>query len=512
MNSDIMDENNISEIAIKMANDNREISISEFFEKNRHLLGYDSKTKALLTCVKEAIDNSLDATIDSKILPDIHVRLKNIKDDIFNIAVKDNGPGIVQSHVPRIFGKLLYGSKFHRLKQTRGQQGIGISGVVLYSQLTTGKPTKIQTSIGDGKVHDFEIMIDIVKNEPEVIKHTVKDGMWHGIRVETNVVGRYIGGKQSVKEFLKETSIANPFARIVFNGPNEKKIFPRVMEELPSEAKEINPHLHGVELGIFKRMLNNTETNTLLNFLTKDFSRVGAQTAKKICKASKLDIKSNPREIKNIKSDKLWNVIQKTKLIKPSTLCLSPIGEDVLSESLKKQFKPEFLACFTRPPAVYRGIPFLVEVAIAFGGEIKNTNVIRFANKVPLLYQSGDCAIVKAISSIDWRRYKLEQPSGKGVPNGPIVIVVHMCSMWSPFTSESKNAIASYPMIIKEIRLSLQNCARKFKIYTTNKRNEFEAERRQQRMKRYFPIIADSISTLTNNEKQEIFQKLEELI
>jgi len=113
------------EDARSMAARQRDISVSEFFTKNRHLLGFDNPQKALLTAVKEAVDNSLDACEEAGILPDLEVEIAEVSENRYRVAVQDNGPGIVQQQVPKIFGKLLYGSKFHRLKQQRGQQGIG---------------------------------------------------------------------------------------------------------------------------------------------------------------------------------------------------------------------------------------------------------------------------------------------------------------------------------------------------------------------------------------------------
>src|SRR3989344_3918385 len=127
-------------IAQELAKKQREISISEFFTKNRHLLGFDNPTRALLMTVKETVDNSLDSITEAKILPEILVQIKKLAEDRFKVIVEDNGPGIVKEQIPRVFGKLLYGSKFHRHRQSRGQQGIGVSASVLYSQLTTGKP------------------------------------------------------------------------------------------------------------------------------------------------------------------------------------------------------------------------------------------------------------------------------------------------------------------------------------------------------------------------------------
>jgi DNA topoisomerase-6 subunit B len=156
--------------AEKMAQKQREISVSEFFTKNRHLLGFDSPRKALLTAVKEAVDNSLDACEEARILPDLRVRIARIgtSEKQFTMTVEDNGPGIVKAQVPNVFGRLLYGSKFHRLRQSRGQQGIGISAAGMYGLLTTGNPVRVRTKPGKRSVPlYFEITIDTAKNRPD---------------------------------------------------------------------------------------------------------------------------------------------------------------------------------------------------------------------------------------------------------------------------------------------------------------------------------------------------------
>ena len=231
----------------------REISISEFFEKNRHLLGYDNKIKALLTIVKEGVDNALDATEEARILPDIYVKVEEVGREKYKVEIKDNGPGIVKKQIPRIFGSLLYGSKFHRLRQSRGQQGIGVSGAVLYSQLTSGEPTKVISSTGNGKTHKYEIKIDVKANQPKIIKEKVVedgDNKWHGVQITFIAEGMYREHKQSVMEYIKQVAISNPYANIIFDTPNGRVEFARGVEKLPEEPKSINPHLSGVEVGI----------------------------------------------------------------------------------------------------------------------------------------------------------------------------------------------------------------------------------------------------------------------
>lgn len=276
--------------AESMAARQREISISEFFSKNRHLLGFDNPQKALLTAVKEAVDNSLDACEDAGILPVLKVDIRQLAEDRFRISVEDNGPGIVKAQIPKIFGKLLYGSKFHTLKQARGQQGIGISAAGMYGLITTGKSIVVTSRTGPGKpAHYYEIQIDTRKNAPQVIIDKVVE--WdspHGTKVEIELIGTYKKGRHSVDDYIRQTAIANPHCEIFYNAPDSGEILhlERGSNTLPPEPHEIRPHPHGVELGVLIRMLKETSARQLSAALQRDFSRVSSRVAAEICQAA----------------------------------------------------------------------------------------------------------------------------------------------------------------------------------------------------------------------------------
>jgi DNA topoisomerase-6 subunit B len=502
--------------AEEMGKEQRQIAVSEFFEKNRHLLGYDNPTKALLTVVKELVDNSLDAAEEARILPRIWIEVKPNGPDRFRVMVKDNGPGLVDKQIPLALGKLLYGSKFFRLRQSRGQQGIGGSGAILYSQLTTGKPTSLISSIGNKKTSNYEMMIDVKRNEPEIISHQIlEDGReWHGLKVEMDVEGRYIESRQGIPEYIKQVAIGNPFAEIVFEGPNGKMDFPRAVNELPPIPKEIMPHPHGVELGILRRMMKSTKSRTTASFLANDFSRIGSGTANEICKLAGIDPKISPQRLEVEDTEKLFKAMQKVKLVRPPTDCLSPLGEEMMIKGLKKEIYAEFFAAVTRPPEVYRGNPFQIECAIAFGGQLpadQPVKIVRLTNRVPLIYQEGDCAITKAIIGTDWKRYGLQQ-SGRSIPAGPAVIMVHMASVWVPFVSESKQAVAAYPDIMKEIKLALQELGRRLQHHVSGKRRMEMQQRRREIFDRYLPEVANAVGKLTNKKPEPILNKLKNMI
>ncbi len=510
------------------AKEQKEISVSEFFEKNKHLLGFDNPTKSLLMAVKEAVDNGLDACEEAGILPDITVKIKQVDENTYTVAVTDNGPGIVKENVPRVFGKLLYGSKFHRLLQGRGQQGIGISSVTLYAQLTTGVPTKVWSKIENKKkTYYCELHLNTAKNEPDIIKEEEidKDVVGeHGVKVEMEIHGRY---RKTVEDYLKQTSISNPFAKIVYTAPDgTKTTFPRSLNDLPRPPKRMKPHPHGMEFGILQRLLQNTSSRTLLSFLTNEFSSVGQQSAKEICKIAKLAEDTKPGELDRSGIEKLIKGMQNAKIQRPPTDCLSPIGSAELEKSLKKEYPDaEFVTSITRDPEVYRGFPFLIEVGIIYGFEQetkkKNDNdedrkedtieLIRFANRVPLLYQQSACALTEAVKDVDWRRYNLQQ-SGNNLPSGPMKLIIHMCSVWVPFMSESKEAVASYPEIIKETKLGIQDAGRKLASFLSGKRRAGEQKRRLKMFDRYAGEVSNALAILTGKNEKDIEKKLRALV
>jgi len=469
----------------------------------------------LLTIVKEGVENGLDACEEARILPEISVSLKPSGVDRFKVAIEDNGPGIVEAKVPVAFGKFLVGSKFHRLRQSRGIQGIGIHGAVLYSQLTTGKPVKVTSSTGK-EINEFELMIDVSKNEPKIISHAShrNPDKWHGIKIEMETEGKYTESQQSIPEYLKQTAIVNPFAHIIFDGPDGKTEFKRTVEELPKQPKEIKPHPYGVELGRLRRMLSITKDKTIVMFLTREFSRVGRTSAEQICKLAKIEFSRKSYELAHEEVDRLHKAMQMVKLIAPPTDCLSPLGENLITEGLKKELSAEFFVAISRPPTVYRGYPFQIEVGLAYGGSLpenETSQLFRFANKVPLLYHKADCAITEAVAETDWRRYGLQQSPGN-LPSGPLAIMVHLISVWVPFTSEGKQAIANYPEIVKEIKLALQDAGRKLSKFVNQRRRAKDSQLRKELFEKYIPELAESLEKLTEKQKQKIIEELEKII
>jgi DNA topoisomerase-6 subunit B len=510
--------------AADLARKQRDISVSEFFAKNRHLLGFDNPSKALLTTVKEGVDNSLDACEEAGILPEIVVEIRQVADTRFRIAIEDNGPGIVKSQVPKIFGRLLYGSKFHRLRQSRGQQGIGISAAGMYGLLTTGRPVAITTRTGAKKeAHHFELVIDTKSNEPRIKKES--DADWHrehGTRVEIELEGNYRGGQHSVDNYIRQISLANPHAQITYVPPRaeehgDRHVFPRVSEELPPETDEIKPHPYGVELGVLMQMFRDTKSRNLRGCLQADFSRVSGRIADAICDKAGVPGTRRPGDISREQAELVHRAIQSVKIMAPPTDCIAPIGQDLIEKALRAEVEADFYAAVTRRPTVYRGNPFLIEVGLAYGGKMPAEEPItlyRYANRVPLQYQQGACAVTRGVTSTDWKAYQLQQPRG-ALPVGPMLLMVHIASVWVPFTSESKEAIAHYPEIIKELKLGLQECGRRVATHIRKRRREADEAKKRAYIEKYIPQVAlglQQILGLSDVERDKISTNLTDVL
>lgn len=493
-------------IAQQLAAKQREISVAEFFERNRQILGFDNLQRALLTTVKEAVDNSLDSAEEARILPEVTVEIAKEAEDRLKVVVADNGPGILRREIPNVFARLLYGSRFHSNRQARGQQGIGISAAVLYANLTTARPARITSKVEEeDAAHVLELFLDTQKNLPRIASEDVV--LWdrpHGTSVELTLKARYQRGRQSPLEYLRGTAIVNPHARIVLVEPDgSRTTFERAAGELPPAAKETLPHPYGLELGELGYLLKGTRRPTLGEFLAKDLQGVSARGARDVLERSGLSAGTKPSSIQGGEQEKLLAALHAAPLVAPSGDCLSPIGGLLIKRGLKNvlgDLKPDFFAPpVTRAPKVRGGFPFQVEVGLVYGGGLPNDQpiqILRFANRVPLLFQQGACAITNAIATVDWRRYGLDQKGGSGVPVGPALILVHVASTKVPFTSEAKEAVAEDPEIDKEITLALQAAARHLRTHLSRMSRRDFASEKFSIIQRVLPRLAEKTSHL----------------
>ena len=507
----------MSGIAQKLASNQKQVAISEFFEKNKHFLGFDSPVRSLITAVKEAVDNSLDACEEARILPSIKVKVRKIdsKKDIIELVVEDNGPGIPQKSIEKVFGQLLFGSRFHAIRQSRGQQGIGITGVVMYSQLTTGKPTHVKSKIAtESTAAVVDIGLDTRKNK--ATKSNSGREIWllddgemkkHGLEVTTRMKAKYQKGRQSVWQYLRMTSIVNPHAEITFIDPEgETHHWPRVTERLPGKVESIKPHPHGIELGQLQRMLTESTDSRLSVFLRTNFSGVSTRAAKELCSAAELEVKIKPKQmtpdqiralLESFQGERMFNG-KPVKLLNPPTNCLSPIEEMLIKKGLSKTIDSRYAITMTRAPNVSQGNPYQVEVGLIFGGNMvadKQVEILRFANRVPLMYQQGGCLLTKAIESVDWRQYGLDQAGGKGVPKGPAAILVHLASTNVQFTSEAKEALADNGEVMEEVRKAMLEMGRGL-------RKHLEKKKKMAKTKEKFELINDILPAIAAKSAQ----------
>jgi DNA topoisomerase-6 subunit B len=684
------------EVAADLAEGQRAISIAEFFDKNKQMLGFDSGARGLVTAVKEAVDNALDATEEAGIKPDISVEITE-SGDYYKLVVEDNGPGITREQIPKVFGKLLYGSRFHAREQNRGQQGIGISAAVLYAQKTSGKPAKITSRTQNSdRAQYFELIIDTDTNEPEIsVEEERAPGEsdlspTHGTRIELEMEAN-MRARQQLHDYIQHTAVVNPHARLVLDEPglDEPRRYERVEgAELPAETEEIRPHPHGVELGTLITMLEATESYSVSGFLQGEFTRVGSKTADKVLDnlrdrhfgremgwsvprdpdvdleaaiedavANKgaaataafaervgetlgsrerttrselrgivdtageevgeeygatfgstvrgnaveaawnvltTDIDANlyglvdeatstrkddatvsgladrladkfreaggahratrselenyvdrsadqlvseevsfgdtarenvvetvwavmrtvPDEVPKVRdiaddrdaASELLEAMRETDILAPPTNCLSPITAELVEAGLRKEYDADFYAAATRDAEVHGGDPFIVEAGIAYGGELEDGTVglLRFANRVPLVYQRGACATTDVVKRIGWRNYGLDQPGGSGMPSGPAVVMIHVASTNVPFTSESKDAIANIPAIEDEIELAVREAARELKSYLKKRRSMQKRREKQDVLGRILPEMADKLSQVTGRNRPNI--------
>ena len=326
----------------------------------------------------------------------------------------------------------------------------------------------------------------------------------HGTRIEIEIRGSYVKErKQSVYEYLKETSVVNPHARITFITPDgEVHEFRRISDTPPIPPKEIKPHPHGIEIGTLMAMLKNTRARDLRSFLKTEFVRVGDKISEDILAKAGLPASMPPSSLSREDAEKLINAFKLTDLLPPPVDCLSPIGESLIMKSLMEEYSPEFVYAVTRKPKVYSGHPFLVEAGIAYGGDLKEDKVslLRFANKIPLLYQQSGCALTQAVVSVNWKNYGLQQSKNE-LPVAPAVVLVHVASTNVPYVSESKEAVAAIPEIVEEVRLALQECGRRLKEYIERKKSIQKRKKKEEELLKILPLLAEKISEVVEKEK-----------
>ena len=593
-----------------------QISPSEFFYSNRDLAGFSNPTRSLYTAVREFVENALDACDQKGILPDVHLTIKAVDPDKpdpkhYILTVKDNGPGIDAEHIPLAFGTVLYGSKFG-LKQARGMFGLGATMAILYGQITTNKPVTVKSSV-DGATQDtFELLLDIQKNKPVIVKHTTKEVSKKGLSVSICLEGDYSKAGNKIRDYVYETSLITPYASITFDDPKEQRFsHPRFVKEIPPPPTIIRPHPHGIDverirrmivesqfeiptiddamiekvrkdLGLsaknlsftaimdkakkkwktlprqvrvvialmsflkidfeklnkiriedidmpnkklfywdfgdsqsksvdmdsesqyYKQLTNTVQGEPLTTFLTKRFQRIGPTTAVKFAEFAGFKPEKRMGTLSNQELVNLSDALQKFEdFMAPDSSCLAPLGETPLEKGIKKFFNPDFTAVVQRSASAYSGFPFIIEMGIAYGGDIKSggPHVYRYANRIPLLYDEGSDVVLKVVNDTDWGRYKI-----KGEP--PFIIVSHICSTRIPYKTAGKENVADRPEIERELRLGLQLLSRKLAAYMSKRGQADMAKKRANLYAKYLPQIAEFCTELAGKKKEPNYKKL----
>jgi len=492
-----------------------EISPSDFFYRNREITGFENPAKACYTIVREFLENSLDSCELGGFLPDVEILLKceNLEEKRLRIKVSDNGIGIPHDKIPYAFGKILYSSKYV-LRQHRGIFGLGGKMAVLYCQITTNKPVKIISAIPNSDfISYFELKIDIMKNEPIIIKRSkiLNENGWHGLILESEFIGDYYLSKKKILEYLFQTSIAVPYARIYYEDfEGNKLLFERKTDKLPPIPEETLLHPKSVDMEMLKRMIKMSPGMPLNKFLIKRFQRIGYKTAEEISKLANIEEEKIVSKLSEEEISRLLQIMKTYPFKKPDASSLSPLGES-LAIGIKETFKPEFLSYDMRDPSSYEGHPFIVETAIAYGGQIpipeqNEINLYRFANKIPLLYDSYNDVSMKVIKDINWNIYKIN------IYQEPIAFFVHICSTKVPYKTLGKEYIANIPEVYREIELSLRKNARLVSAYLNKKRIMEYQKIRYKYLKEYLEKIANFACVLAGEDISHIKKNLVKLV
>ncbi len=496
----------------------KEHSIAEFFKKNRQMLGYSGKVRSLVTIVHEYVTNSLDACEEAGILPSIKVSIKaEESEEKYRIIIEDNGPGIPKAYVGKALATILAGTKFNRYVQQRGQQGIGAAGCTLYAQITTGKPIHVASWTGTGDGFECDISIDTVKNRP--VTNNVMDfkSQGRGLRIE-GVFGdlKYENSEHGALEYLKRTALSNPHAEIIFVGPdNTESIFPRSTDIMPTRPAPTKPHPLGLSVNDLLEFAHLSKNTSISEFLLETFSRVSQNKVNEIRDAANdVDFKKQPKEMSWIDAEKIIKALKDIKWISPESTNIRPIGEEQIRKAMQNIFMPEFMHVIERKPRIFRGgIPFVVESAVSYGGgsgkktdEGYSGTIMRFANRVPLLFDSGTCAISYAIKGMDWKRYNLD------IEKDPVSIFVNVSSPHIPYSGVGKESIAQEDDIIDEIKLAVMEASRGVQRYVSGKMNLEHEANRYEIIMRYAKQLSRDLSSLTGKDQERIEGEIESLV
>ena len=499
-------------------NDFKNLTPSEFFRKNKQMLGFTGKIRSLTIVFHELITNSFDAAEEAGILPEIDIELKRVDKEHYILRLKDNGPGIPEDYVMRVYCSMFAGSKFRNI-QSRGQQGLGCSGCVLLSQMTTGKPAHVISCYkenGEIKGVKMKFQMDVKNNRGILMEREDYPAESTGVCIELQFKEvSYSLAEQGAFEYIRRTMIGNPHAKITFRDPSgHKYIFKRAADIVPVLPKEVLPHPKGVSADDIMTMAQNTDSRRYKSMLTSSLSRMSNKRVDEISELTGIDMNKRPKDLTFPEAEAIVQCFKKMKFMAPPTDGLIPIGSEQIEKGMKQILKPEFVTTITRKPVTYQGgVSFIIEAGLAYGGksgrvvkEQRKSEIMRFANRVPLTFDAGSCAITEALKSIDWKRYGL-----KDLDNTPLTLFVNIISTQVPYLSTGKQSVSPEPEIVHEIRQSTMKLARKLQKHLRAKKAEKEKEKRSKVFEDYMPVIIEEAAKLGETgvpEYQEVLAKV----
>ncbi len=488
----------------------KELTASEFFRRNKQMLGFTGKIRSLTMVFHELITNSLDACEEAGIQPELTIDLKRLDKDHYILKHTDNGPGIPEDYIGRVYCTMFAGSKFRNI-QSRGQQGLGCSGCVLLSQMTTGKPSKVVSGYYDGtklKGVELTFKMDVKKNQGLILDRKEVDVTKTGVSIELHYKDvSYSLSEQGAFEYIRRTMIANPHAKIKFRDPTGQIfIFDRATDIIPPLPKEVLPHPRGVTADDLIFMAKHTDKRRFRSLLTSSLSRMSTKRVNEIEKETGIDLNKRPKDMTWEEAERIVELFTRMDFMAPPTSGLIPIGKEQIENGMREILNPEFISTTTRKPKTYRGgVAFVIEAGISYGGgsgrligEQKKSEIMRFANRVPLTFDQGSCAITEALKSIDWKRYGI-----KDLENSPITVFVNIVSTQVPYLSTGKQSISPEPEILHEVRQATMKIARSLQKYIRAQKAAKEAALRSKIFESLVPVIIREAAVLAETDVPE---------
>ncbi len=461
------------------------ISPAEFFYRNRQMAGFGNPTQALYTTVRELIENSLDSCEEAGILPKIAVAISKESVNEYSVTVSDNGFGVPYEEVPQAFARVLYGSKYSE-KQRRGTFGLGVTMSVLYGQITTDRPTLIHTRTTDGMGKLFKIYVDVEKNTPIVESSISSKRQQQGTTVSVTLNADFKRAKDRIIEYLRLTGISTPHARISFCFDDECATFGGYTPLIPIPPIVVPPHPRAADLELLRRLVADNQEMRLKDFLVHSFQQVGQKTAERFLNFINLDKSVIVGMLdRNTLSYLSASLRQYDEFAKPTADCLSPIGSDSFLHAVKAEFKSTTASYSQRGPLEWEGNPYIIEGVLTIGDAFEKADtpsLYRFANRVPLLYDTSDDVFSKMLKRIPWTRYGIQQ-------NNRVAIFMHFCSTRVPYSAAGKQSISSVGNIEAEILALYRDLGRSLNRISERSRRKSQYQRKYREFSKIFNML-----------------------